>query len=247
MLCHFEKVEGMKHKNNKITQLKKLFEQKRCVTINDICTELGGSERTAKRYLASFTYYSSYTHNRKWYTIASISKFNREGLWAYNSIFFSKYGTLKNTILQYLDESRSGLTSGELSQKLGVACYSVLNQFHKHGDLKRIKTGRGFVYLSKNADKRKQQLSVLATCEVLSPQIAILVLIECIKRPEASFVEISRALLQQNMAVSGEVIERFLDSHHLKKLLISLTVFTFIGNNFRCTTVRATSLKRYQQ
>lgn len=209
----------MKHKTNKIEQLKKLFEQKRCLTLTDICTELGSSERTAKRYLASLNYYSSYSHNRKWYTIASISKFNRDGLWAYNSIYFSKYGTLKNTILHWIDESRSGLTSGELSQKLGVTCYSVLNQFHKYGGLDRIKTGRGFVYLSRNADKRNQQRSVLATREALSPQITVLVLIERIKRPEASFVELSRALRQQNMTVSAEAIERFFDSHRLKKHL----------------------------
>ncbi len=210
----------MKNKINKINQLNKLFEQHRCLTLNDICTELGGSERTTIRYLSSFEYYSSYSHNRKWYTTSSIARFNRDGLWNYNSIRFSKHGTLKNTILHFINESRSGLTSGELSEKLGVACYSVLNQLCKRGGLTRIKTSRGFVYLSPNSEKRYVQRSVLATLEALSPQIAVLVLVEHLKQPEASFAELSKTLRQQNITVSPEAIEFFFESHCQKKHLI---------------------------
>ncbi len=186
----------MKNKLNKIEKLKMFFEQQHCLTIDEICLELNCSSGSAKRYLNLSGYYSSYSHNSKWYTIASVCRFNRDGLWTYNSICFSKHGTLKNTIFHFIDESRSGLTSGELSQKLGVICYSVLNQLCKRGGLNRLKTSRGFVYLSNNSEKYSQQRSVLETLETLSPQIAVLVLVEHIKHPEAHYLtELSKSCI----------------------------------------------------
>ena len=207
----------MREKRKKIKTLSDLFQQNICLTINGISIKLNCSKITASRYLNSFKYFSSYSHNSKWYTIAPILKFDKHELWHHNSICFSKFGTLKNTVIHFIEQSRCGLTSKQLSELLGITCYSVLSQFYKCGAIDRVKMVRGFVYVSKDDKKKKQQLSHVTQKEKLTPQTVVLVLVEYIKNPDSSFMDISKALHKLHIVAPADAIKQLFKEHDIKK------------------------------
>ncbi|MGB9498164.1 MAG: hypothetical protein ACKVE4_00100 [Dissulfuribacterales bacterium] len=62
-------------------QLIALFTKQPCWMIAPLADELRYSIPSVRRFLTAVGYYNSFTHNGKWYTLRSIPKFNRDGLW----------------------------------------------------------------------------------------------------------------------------------------------------------------------
>ena len=52
----------------KKTQLLQIFKRFKCMTIGDLCLSLNYSVRSVQRLLKAVGYFSSITHNGKWYT-----------------------------------------------------------------------------------------------------------------------------------------------------------------------------------
>ena len=125
-----------------------LFDQKKCWTIEELSYSLNYSTISIRRFLKDIGYYSSFTHNSRWYTPYSIPLFNKRGLWFYQGIGFSKHGNLKQTILNFVNKSTQGLTAQEIFEILLIPCHSVLNQMYTKNQIDRFNTQRGFVYLS---------------------------------------------------------------------------------------------------
>jgi hypothetical protein len=162
-----------------------------------------------------------------WYTSHSIPTFNKRGLWFYQEIGFSKHGNLKQTIFNFVSKSPQGLTAKDLFEILLIPCHPVLNQMYKNNQIDRFNTQRGFVYLSIDNKKRQRQLnrlrSQLITAkkpEPLNAQAAVYVLVEYIKHPEASVVELSKAVEKREVKASPEVITMLFKEHDLKKIPI---------------------------
>jgi hypothetical protein len=79
-------------------QLSELFKQKKCYTIEQLSHRLNYSLISIRRFLKVIGYYSSFTHNSKWYTLRSIPSFDNIGIWFYQDIGFCKHGNLNQTI-----------------------------------------------------------------------------------------------------------------------------------------------------
>ena len=141
--------------------LVRLFKQEKSRTIEQLTHSLNYSTISIRRFLRDVGYYSSFTHNSMWYTLHSIPSFNKRGLWFYQGIGFSKHGNLKQTIFYFVTKSPHGLTAKELFEMLLVPCHPVLNQMYKRNQIDRFNTRRGFVYLSQDDKKRKQQFDRL--------------------------------------------------------------------------------------
>lgn len=207
-------------------RLTELFGQRKCWTISELCETLGYAAISIKRFLKQIGYYSSFTHNSKWYTLRSVPDFNKDGLWFYDGIGFSRHGNLKQTILHLIDQSRQGLSARQLAEKLSVAGYAVLNHMYKAGVIDRLKTRKGFIYLSGDASKKERQLSRLQSLiaegqkpKVLSAQAAVYVLAEFIQHPQASFAELCRAVAKKQVIATPEMIAQLFKEHHIKKTL----------------------------
>ncbi len=84
-----------------------------------------------RRFLKQVGYFRSYTHNGQWYTARDSPRFDRDGLWHFKGIGFSKQGSLTRTLAHLIARSPSGLSAGELSQKLQHPCHAVLTQLHQ--------------------------------------------------------------------------------------------------------------------
>lgn len=214
----------MKKNNNPQDRLGLLFDKKKCWTIEELSHSLNYSTISIRRFLKTIGYYSSFTHNSMWYTLHSIPTFNKRGLWFYQEIGFSKHGNLKQTIFNFVSKSHQGLTAKELFEILLIPCHPVLSQMYKKNQIDRFNTQRGFVYLSIDDKKRQRQFNRLQfklipakKFQPLTPQAAVYVLVEFIKRPDASFVDLSKAVEKRGVKASPEAIAILFKEHKLKK------------------------------
>ena len=204
-------------------QLAELFKQEKCYTIDELSRRLNYSLISIRRFLKVIGYYSSFTHNSKWYTLRSIPSFNKNGIWFYQDIGFCKHGNLNQTIGRFIDKSFQGLTAKDLFNMLSVPCHPVLNQMYKKKKIDRYHTPKGFVYLSVSESKKRLQLKRLQVLtpaqkiERLNPQTAVYVLVELIKNPKASFFELSVAVKKKGVTASQQAIAQLFKDYDLKK------------------------------
>jgi hypothetical protein len=204
-------------------QLAELFKLKKCYTIEQLSQRLNYSLISIRRFLKVIGYYTSFTHNSKWYTLRSIPSFDKNGIWFYQEVGFCKHGNLNQTIGHFIDKSFQGLTAKDLFNILSVPCHPVLNQMYKKKKIDRFNTPKGFVYLTVNENKKRLQLKrlqVLTTpkkIERLNPQTAVYVLVEFIKNPKASFFELSVAVKKKGVTASQQAIAQLFKDYDLKK------------------------------
>ena len=203
-------------------RLVQLFAEQPCWMIQPLAAELRYSVPSVRRFLAEVGYHSSFTHNGGWYTLGSIPRFGREGLWFHEDIGFSRAGSLTNTLVELTTRSPAGLTAEQLGQKLHCRCHSVLVQLCRQGRVQRQKLGRSHVYLAvepRTAALQRRALEVRSLPPAPLPaEIAVLVLAEFIRHPEADFQELARALsARQGIGVEAAQIERLFERLDLKK------------------------------
>lgn len=204
-------------KSDKIKVIEELFHVHKALPISTVSDCLGRSKITARRILKQVGYYSSYTHNSQYYTIESVARFNSYGIWCHNHICFSLFGTLKETMIQLVDESKAGLTVRQLSEILGLKCYAAVHLFHKQGAFNHIKRGKGFIYLSKQERIYQNQLSYYTLSEPLTPQAAIELLVYYLDHPEVGYQQLVRVLRKKHFQASTESVASFFKEHGVKK------------------------------
>jgi len=140
--------------------IKDLVLSNKVVTFNQIKECLNLSRMTIIRRLRALSYLSSYSHKGKYYTLRSIPKFSEEGLWSYNSVYFSKFDTLINTCCHFVNTSESGYSVKELNDKLHVNVKLSLIELYKRKELYREKCKGEYVYFNKHFPRKKQQLLI---------------------------------------------------------------------------------------
>ncbi len=121
------------------TQLVNVFSERTVLTTEELKNILGTTSRmTIFRKLKQLPYKSSYTHCGKYYTLDTLAQYNKNGIWDYNQICFSKYGSLINSAL------KTGLNVKTVSQ-------GRQELISKDVDITRVrKVGAGRPSLKKN-------------------------------------------------------------------------------------------------
>lgn len=141
--------------------IKDFILKKKIVTLDEIKNHLNSNvTMTIMRKLNDLSYLSSYSHRGKYYTLGTVPKFSDQGLWNYNSVYFSKYDTLKNTCHQLLNSSQSGYTTQDMDRILNVSSRLPLLNLYKEEKIFRAKFGGEFVYFSGNKQLKKQQIII---------------------------------------------------------------------------------------
>lgn len=205
-------------------QLDQLFSKERCWKIKPLAEKMGYSIPSVRRFLSNIGYYSSFTHNGKWYTLKRAARFNRDGLWFYKDIGFSKAGSLTRTIIKLISRSEAGMNADMLGEKLHCRCHTILVQLCRQGKLQREKAGRCFVYLAADphvaADQRRSMNYKNQPTTLFPAEIAVLVLVAFIRNPKAGFKQLARTLSStHNVTVEASQIQHFFDLHGLKKTM----------------------------
>jgi hypothetical protein len=201
-----------------------LFYKQKILTKKQLFQMFGCSNMTAWRILSEHGYISSYNFNAQYYTLIDIPVFDKNGLWSYRKVGFSKYGSLTNTVITLVFNSPSGLEKNELQQLLGVNVIPILSKLYHQGKLSREKVDGMFVYLQTNEDERLRQLSHREsdTIKKKHPKLPeaeriIAVLVELIQRMELQPQQLARRLSGKGIKVTTTEIRAIFEHYQLTK------------------------------
>lgn len=156
-------VSKMKKKTLDIKNIQSLLKEKKIATLSDLKASINSSSRmTVFRRLKEIGYFSSYSHRGKYYTIHDQAEFNELGLWSFRSVWFSKYGNLKETAKAFIHSSKTGYTANELEIILNVEIMHSLLKLFNEKEISRRKLSGVYVYFSKERKTQKQQIALRA-------------------------------------------------------------------------------------
>lgn len=143
--------------------LRKLLLKQRIATIEELKAVLGtGTDLTVLRKLKELNYYTSYSHRGRYYTLEEIARFDELGLWSFDSVRFSRHGTLIKTVEVLVETSEAGYFTFELESILKVSVKDALRKLYEENRLHREKVGNRWLYCSKDTHRLKKQLEFRA-------------------------------------------------------------------------------------
>jgi hypothetical protein len=199
-----------------------LFHRQPCWMILPLAQQVNYSIPSVRRFLVKIGYFSSFTHNGRWYTLSTIPQFDARGLWFHRDIGFSRAGSLTKTLIALVDASPEGLTADQVGQTLRCRCHSVLVNLYRKGRLQREKSGRCHRYYAADPDTADRQRAhgYRAEPAMLPAEIAVLVLAEFIRAPESGFTELAKTVSgRTSLSIDAGQIEDLFSRHGLKKTL----------------------------
>lgn len=139
--------------------LRTFFEKKRLAMLPEIYALLGTTSRmTVFRRLRELDYLSSFSHVGRYYTLPCVANFDPQGLWFYEEVGFSRFGNLKETLTQLVEQSMAGKTHEELEKQLRLRVHNTLLDLVRSGRIAREMFEGVFLYLSIRTDRAQQQL-----------------------------------------------------------------------------------------
>jgi hypothetical protein len=115
------------------------------------------STMTIFRKLKDLEYISSYSHRGKYYSLFDIADFDDFGLWSHQSVWFSKYGNLVETVKDFIDNSSAGYSAKEMESILHVEVKQALLNLYKKNRIDRERIEKVYVYFSNTPKRSKSQ------------------------------------------------------------------------------------------
>ncbi len=205
-----------------VEKLISFFAEQPCWMIAPLAEELQYSIPSVRRFLVEVGYFSSFTHNGTWYTLRTTPQFDQDGLWFHHGIGFSGVGSLTRTLVELIRLSPAGLTAEMIGDKLHCRCHSMLVQLTRNKKIERQRVGRAHLYLaadSYTADLQRQAMPGLQE-PPLPAEIVVLVLVEFIRTPEATFEQLASAIKRgRGVTIKAAQVEKIFLQHGLKKTL----------------------------
>ena len=79
------------------------LQKQKIATLEELKEALGStSTMTVFRKLRPLGYQTSYSHRGKYYTLTATPRFDHQGLWGYDGVWFSRHGNLLSTSQQFV-------------------------------------------------------------------------------------------------------------------------------------------------
>jgi len=117
------------------------------------------SRMSVFRRLSAVGYLSSYSHAGRFYTLREIPLFDRDGLWCYQGVCFSRQGSLKSTVAHLVDGATAGRTHHELHVRLRVRVHNTLLDLVQERRIGREPLAGQYLYVSAEAGRAGAQLA----------------------------------------------------------------------------------------
>lgn len=206
-----------------LTAVTQSFKKEKVVTVVLLTTWLSCSVVTARRRLKAWRAYTSYNHNGRYYTLPEIAKFDENGLWWHQGVFFSKHGNLKQTLVYLVTHSERGLSGSELGVLLGLQPRSFLSHFRNHPALHRVHAQGRWVWYSANPktyERQKQMRFAHAATKragMPSDMEAVMILVDLIGHPNSGLEQIADRLKVKGIDIDVVAIRQLLAHHDLLK------------------------------
>lgn len=196
----------------------KAFRRRKIMTLGEVAELVHSSIHTARRRLKEWRAHTSYNQNGRYYALPDVPEFDADGLWHWRGVLFSRYGNLKQTVVELIRRSSAGLDTGEMGSLLGLDPRSFLSSFADHPQIRREKSqGRFVYYCADRSVYSKQQRRSVLSAEGRQPTAieAIAILVEKIKHPALSNEALSHRLKKQELSVEPEMIKNLFARHGL--------------------------------
>lgn len=209
------------------TSLKKLFRKHKVLDLQKLSQALGTTSRMSIfRRLQLIGYYSSYTHKGAYYTLIDIPRFDGYGLWFFQGIGFTNFGTLKAAVIELVEHSEAGYTHRELEALLHIRLHNTLLILVREKRIERKRIEKQFVYCSthpRTAAEQEVQRTKRLSLEVdsrvaLSEEIIIEVLLEIIRAGQVLIGPelVRQRLMARQIPVNIKQIEQVYKNHGLE-------------------------------
>lgn len=139
--------------------LRQFLRRNRIATLPQLKHLLGTeADITVFRKLKELSYRTSYSHRGSFYTLDEIATFDAQGLWSFDSVWFSRHGTLVATTEDRVTQSEAGYFASELEAVLHVPVKEPLLQLVAQGRIARQSVSGLYLYCAGNPRTRQQQL-----------------------------------------------------------------------------------------
>jgi hypothetical protein len=139
--------------------LLRLLRKSKIATLPQLLHTLGSDvPLTVFRKLKELNYRTSYSHRGRFYTLDRIARFDQQGLWSHDSVWFSRYGTLLDTAEAFVNNSPSGYFVAELNDVLHVSVQDPLLLLVSRRRIARQLLSGVYLYCSADAATRQRQL-----------------------------------------------------------------------------------------
>ena len=151
--------------------LRKHLLRHKIATLPELKNALGTTaDLTVFRKLKLLDYLSSYTHRGRYYALRETARFDDRGLWSHDAVWFSRFGTLVDTIESFVSLSSRGYFADELADAVHAEVHDPLHDLVHCGRLRRSEVNGLFLYTS--ADHRLSRAQLRARQTALSVPLA---------------------------------------------------------------------------
>lgn len=136
-----------------------LFRRRPIATMQEMKAALGTTvAMTVFRKLQDLSSLSSYSQRGKFYTLEVLAEFDERGLWTCRGVHFSRFGSLIDTVEQFVTRSDRGFLSSELAPELQVQVKDPLLKLVTSRRVVREEISGQYLYCAAEFSKRKEQL-----------------------------------------------------------------------------------------
>ena len=140
-------------------RLREFLHSQQIATLPELKLVLGTSvDTTVFRKLKELSYRSSYSHRGRYYTLAEIPQFDAQGLWSFQTVWFSRWGNLVATLEALVNGAPQGSFAHELRQILHVAVKDALLQLVEQRRIARQPVAGLYLYCAQDAALRRRQV-----------------------------------------------------------------------------------------
>ena len=139
--------------------LRQFLRRNRIATLPELKEVLGTqTDITIFRKLKELSYRTSYSHRGRFYTLDEIADFDEHGLWSFDSIWFSRHGSLVTTAEVFVNQAPAGYFATELEELVHVPVKEPLLQLVRQGRIARQQVSDLYLYCARDSPQRQQQL-----------------------------------------------------------------------------------------
>jgi hypothetical protein len=139
--------------------LAKALRRSKVATMPELKRALGTEvDVTVFRKLKQLAYRTSYSHRGAYYALDETTHFDENGLWSFQSVWFSRQGTLLDTAQAFVENSLAGHFAEELDHLLHVGTKEPLLRLVQQARVAREPVGGLYLYCSQNPAFRKRHL-----------------------------------------------------------------------------------------
>jgi hypothetical protein len=138
--------------------LRQFLLKNRIATLPQLKEQLGtDADITIFRKLKELSYRTSYSHRGSFYTLDEIAVFDERGLWSFDSVWFSRHGTLVATAEVCVTQAPAGYFTSELENLLHVPVKEPLLRLVEQDRIARQTLSGLYLYCASDPRTRQQQ------------------------------------------------------------------------------------------